>query len=201
MLLRIILLYICFFCLGQLQAQDKNDFRLGIAIGLFDFAESKSFGPFLNVEPKVRFSKNTTLGLRLGMTLNSQTIESSDVNQFEIDPDADNSVFSFVPAFDYSWNKKRFRPHIGGGIGCHVLASYIEAYRIGPSAPTEERIIVRVNHQLGLLFRAGIELGKSRLEMEYNLVPIKDLETASGEQIGTLDSSYLGLSIGWTIGG
>jgi hypothetical protein len=46
------------------------------------------------------------------------------------------------------------------------------------------------------LIRGGIELGKFRLALEYNLIPKSDLEI--GESI---DNSYFGASIGFFVGG
>ncbi len=58
-----------------------------------------------------------------------------------------------------------------------------------------------VNNQVGFLLRGGFELGKTRLGLEYNFIPKADIEIPNGQIIGTVDNSYFGLSIGFTIGG
>jgi len=57
-----------------------------------------------------------------------------------------------------------------------------------------------VNNQLGLLLRGGLELGNTRFGLEYNFIPKSDIEISNSQIVGTVDNSYLGLSIGFTLG-
>ena len=201
MLKNLLLFQTLFCCWFNLAAQEKNNINLGIEIGLLDLSESESFGLFLNVEPKLKSSRSTTIGLRLGATFNSQTIENNDSTQFSFDHESDNGVISILPTFDYYWNGNKFRPSLGLGIGSHILAGSIDVSRFSTASHTEEVFEVNVRYQIGFLLRGGFELGRSRIGLEYNFVPKADIELPDGQKTGTVDSNYLGLSIGFGIVG
>ena len=57
------------------------------------------------------------------------------------------------------------------------------------------------NFQIGFLLRGGLEIGKIRCGLEYNLISKADIKMPNGQIIGTVNNSYLGLFIGFTIGG
>ncbi|MEP1116524.1 hypothetical protein [Ekhidna sp.] len=178
--------------------------NLAIEAGFIPFSSSENIGLFLNVEPQVKVSNNTLVGLRIAVTINSQTYESKDESQFIIDNiEYENGFLSIVPTFSYSlneallWDKYIFRPYIGLGVGPYLLANYVDIFQIG--TVNSSYVEVPVHYQIGLLFRSGFELGKSRLGLEYNFISKADIEIPSGQKIGTVNSSYLGLSIGFTI--
>ena len=196
---RIILLPVLFFCLCHLNAQKWKDMKLGMEIGVLDLSESGSFGLFLNVEPKLKSSKNTTIGLRAGITANSLTYEIYDSTQFFVNEESGNGIISFVPTFDFHWNKNKFRPNLGFGIGSYLLVTYLDIHEGSSIPPPRDVLEVDVNYKIGFLLRGGFELGRSRLGLEYNFVPKADIEIPNGSKIGTVDLSYLGLSIGFII--
>ncbi|MBG6133745.1 outer membrane protein W [Aquimarina sp. EL_43] len=184
------------FCLFNLNAQEKSNITFRIEPGILLFSESGNLELLLNVEPKIKISENKVIGLRFGVALNSQKFENNDSAQFNIDDQSDNAVISFVPTFDYYLNENNYRPYVGLGVGYYLL-SYIDVSPVGSADVLEGS----VNNQIGFLLRGGFEFGKTRLGLEYNLIPKADIELPSGQIIGTVDSGYLGLSIGFTIGG
>lgn len=201
MLKRIILLQTLLFCLFPLSAQENNNMKLGIEIGLIPFADSENLGLFFHAEPTLAISNNAFMGMRVGATINSQTFENDDNSQFVIDDKSDNGFLSIVPTFGYAWNEKNFRPYAGIGLGPYLLVNSIDVFQIGTVNPLEEVLEVQINYQAGLLLRGGFEYGKSKLGLEYNFIPRIDIDIPTGQKIGTVNSSYLGLSAGFTIGG
>lgn len=107
----------------------------------------------------------------------------------------DNAVISLMPTFDYYLNDNFTHPYFGIGLGYYLFSSVIIAN------PSENVTEGTVNNQLGLLLRGGIEWGKTRIGLEYNFIPKANIKIPNGEVIGTVDYSYLRMSIGFTIGG
>jgi len=101
------------FCLLNLNAQ----ITLRIEPGVLIANNSNNLGLLLNIEPKVKISENTVIGLRSGIALNSQKFENIDRSQFLIDNLDDYGVASFIPTFDYYLNENKYRPYIGLGFG------------------------------------------------------------------------------------
>ena len=59
---------------------------------------------------------------------------------------------------------------------------------------------MEVDKQAGVLFRAGLESGRIRLGLEYNLLRKAKIQLPNCQQIGTVNNSYLGLSFGLIVG-
>ena len=60
---------------------------------------------------------------------------------------------------------------------------------------------MEAGYQIGFLIRGGFELGKVRCALEYNFVPKITVKSPNGKKrIATVDSSYLGMSLGLIIG-
>jgi hypothetical protein len=102
------------------------------------------------------------------------------------DSEVDANV-SLLGTYDYYFNNgsSSVAPFLGAGLGLFILGD------ISDSSNS-----VSLGSQFGGLIRGGIELGKFRLALEYNLIPKSDLEI--GESI---DNSYFGASIGFFVGG
>lgn len=181
------------FCLLNLNAQVTLRIELGVLIE----NDSDNLGLLLNVEPKVKISKNTIFGLRFGFVTNPQKFKIDDSSQFFINNPDDNGIISFVPTFDYYLNENKYRPYIGLGLGYYFFDS-TDVFNQNSSVEVLEG---SVNNQLGFLLRGGLELGKTRLGLEYNFIPKADIKIPNGQTIGTVNNSYMGLSIGFTIGG
>ncbi|WP_025739761.1 porin family protein [Aquimarina pacifica] len=179
--------------LFNLQAQVK----LRIEPGVLLETDSENIGILLNIEPQIKSSKNTVIGLRIGIALNPQKFEINESSPFFIDDLDDNGIISFVPTFDYYLNENDYRPYIGLGIGYYIFNDMDVSNRNG----TTDLLEGSVNNQLGLLFRGGLELGTTRFGLEYNFITQADIIIPNGEEIGTVNNSYLGISIGFMLGG
>ena len=197
MLKKKLLIIALVLCLFNLNAQEENNITLRIEPGLLVVSDSENLGFFLNVEPNIKISYNTVFGLRFGATVNSLSLENYSSTQFMINEESNNGVISFVPTFDYYLNENYTRPYLGLGIGYYLLVGYLDVSPVGSVNVLEGS----VNDQAGFLLRGGFELGKTKLGLEYNFIPKADIKIPNGQIIGKVDSSYFGLSIGFTIGG
>lgn len=188
-----LLLLTTLFCLLNLNAQVSLRIEPGVLLD----TDSEDFALSLNIEPKVKISENTVIGLRFGIALNPQKFKINNNSQFFIDNQQGNAVISFIPNMDYYLNANNYRPYLGIGLG-YYLFNYSDVRRRNGSTEILEGI---VNNQLGFLLRGGLEIGNTRYGLEYNLIPKADIEVPNEQIIGSVNNSYLGLSIGFTIGG
>ena len=211
MLRKIVILVAFLLCVFSLNAQEQGNMKLKIEAG-FDLEKP---GLFLNVEPKVKSTENTVIGLRFGVigysgtntisTLNTQTTIHTTGIQYIINEKSGNGIISFVPTFDYYLNENIFlnrhffRPYLGLGVGYYVLGTYIEVSEINTANSTEDEIEGRVSNQPGILFRGGIELDKLIIGLEYNFIPKADIKLPNGQTIGIVDLSFIGMSFGFAL--
>ena len=212
MLKTIILFIICLFCSFNLSAQKESNIKLKIETGfLWDWYEGSIYlsGPFLNVEPKLKASKNTVIGLRIGAALNTQAIKNADPLQFYINKNlnSNNVAISLIPTFDYYFVNNKFRPYLGLGLGYYFLTTSKDVYVRGNFIDAVE---VSVNNQIGFLVRGGLELRKFKVGrfdlskfivgLEFNYILKGEIEMPNGQIIGTMDNSNIALSFGYIIG-
>ncbi|WP_133067191.1 hypothetical protein [Flagellimonas pacifica] len=170
--------------------------KLRIEPGVLLKTKSENIGLMLNVEPKIEISYNSVIGLRFGISVNSQKFETNNSSQFFIDEENDNAVISFVSTFDHYLNENYNRPYLGIGIGYYLLSPIDVSF-----AGSQNILEGTVKNQLGLLLRGGFELGNTRLGLEYNFIPKADIKIPGDKAVGIVNNSYFGLSIGFTIGG
>ena len=184
---------LAFFCLFNLTAQVSLRIEPGVLLA----NDSENLGLLLNIEPKVKASENTVIGLRFGIAINPQKISVNNNSSFFIDELDDNGIISFVPTFDYYLNDNKYRPYIGLGLGYYLFNDIDISDRNNGSTDV---LVGSVKNQLGFLLRGGFEIRNIRYGLEYNFMPKADIKIPNAQTIGTLDNSYLGLSIGFTIG-
>lgn len=189
------ILFLSLFCVN---AQLRDNVQLAIEPGFIFLSSAENLSGFLNVEPKVKIAKNTFVGLRVNTVLNSQKISNHNPAQYQMRDKYDNGGFSFVPTLDRYFYEKRiagkfFRPYLGLGAGVYLMTKYIDVF----SYATRNEFLVEVDKQAGALFRAGLESGRLRLGLEYNLLRKAKIQLPNGQQIGTVNNSYLGLSFGF----
>lgn len=209
---RLLTSIILLFCFCNSFAQEQGNMKLKIETG-FDLGKP---GVFLNIEPKIKSSESTVFGLRFGIvaysgsnnvsTANTQTTGNNVDFEYTVSETSGNGIISFVPTFDYYLNESIFldrhffRPYLGLGIGYYILGTYLEVTQRDIANAMEEEVRGRISNQIGFLFRAGIELERLIIGLEYNFTPKADIDLPNGETIGTIDLSFVGLSLGFTIG-
>jgi len=197
---RIILLLTLLCCIGRLSAQIKSAVGLDLEAGVVMLSAADKTAAFLNIEPKVKSSKNTSVGLRFGAVINSQSFESIDSREFEVKTEFDHGFFAMVATFDYYWNDLKYRPYLGIGAGPYLLSNYVDITNRRAANPSEKEVEVKLDYRFGALLRGGMVIRRLRLGLDYNFVPKADINLPDGQTVGTARSSYLGLALGITIG-
>lgn len=157
--------------LSTVNGQEKDKFRAGLDLG-YVFADSGG-GMLFDIEPKYNITDNSNIGIRLGF--------AASVSDLDTEVDANLSILG---TYDYYFsNGQSFTaPFLGGGLGYYVLGEVDNNVNLG--------------EQFGAIIRGGVEFGKFRLAIEYNILPKTDLEI--GESV---KNSYFGASIGFYVGG
>jgi hypothetical protein len=181
---------------NQLSGQINSQMKLNLELGLLDLAEKKSIGLFLNIEPKINATKNIDIGLRIGAALNSQTIDNHDPVTFNIREDADNGTLSFIPTLDFNWEMSNKQFYAGTGLGLFMLGNPVEL-----KVATNEVLEIPIDNRIGFMLRSGFKMTFIRVGLEYDFVPNADIIKSDGEEIGTVDLSYLGISLSYLFEG
>lgn len=202
------------FCFFNLNAQKESTVKLKMETGiLWDWVDGRTYlsGSFLYIEPKLKTSKNAFIGLRIGAAHNTQRVQTTDATQFSIDNynDRGNGTFSFIPTFDRCFgNNNKYQPYIGVGLGYYFLTTSKDVFI--NNDPTNEAFKAKVNNQIGFLLRSGftlynlkvgrVDLSNVVVGVEFNYIPVADVEISSGERVGTINASNVALSIGYVFG-
>ncbi|MFV5689108.1 hypothetical protein ACM55M_10845 [Flavobacterium sp. ZT3R25] len=188
----ILIVFIALTCNG-IYAQKEGGFRVGLDLG-YTIPSNGGGGLLLSIEPKYNIKENMNIGLRIGSAAMIRDIQDNGSTT-----SAKVSVnVSYVGTYDYYFNKagKSFVPYIGGGAGLYSIAN-VEY----DDVDTSDQISVSAAGKMGALVRGGFEWGKFRMGMEYNLVPKSDLQNLNGDRVGTVSNTYLGIHLGFYVGG
>lgn len=196
---KIILLTLITLAVANGYSQEKGKLRVGLDFGYVP--ASGGGGGLISLEPKFNINENMNVGLRLGGAAVVRDLVSNDEEE-EISAKA-AGISSILGTYDYYFHKSgsgsSFAPFIGGGIGYYSLAnvevdeddSDVESSEYNPS----------VASKFGGVIRGGFEWAGFRMGLEYNFIPDSELENLDGEKIGTAKNSYVGISIGFFVGG
>ena len=168
------------------QAQEQNKFRVGFDLGYT--MPSGGGGVLFAIEPKYNIADNMNVGIRFESAAMAKNVSSDGVS---LEASLAASM-SYAGTFDYYFNSgsSSFAPFLGAGVGYSSLAN------IGFDVEGFESDEVELDGKFGGLIRAGFEAGKFRLAASYNLIGKSDL----GEGV-EVKNSYLGLSLGFYLGG
>jgi len=206
--IKTIVLLLLLFCCFNLDAQGERNIKLKMEVGILWSSKSNNraypnmSGAFFRVEPKLQTSRNTVIGLRIGLSENYHIIKGHDPNQFYVDNadfagNAGNDALSFVPTIDYYFIDNKIRPYLGIGVGPYFFRTNTLVSR---SSNIGEEMKVSVNNRIGFIVRTGLDVGKLIVGLEVNFIPNTDVEIPNGQIIGTINHSSIGLSVGYTIG-
>ena len=161
------------FILGltAVNGQEKDKFRAGLDLG-FVFADGGG-GILFDVEPKYNITDNSNVGIKFGVAAYTGGIYSN------VD-----SNLSILATYDYYFSngQSSTAPFLGGGLGYYIIGEVDNSVNLGD--------------QFGAIIRGGVEFGKLRLALEYNILPKTDLEFGQ-----SVKNSYFGASIGFYVGG
>ncbi|MFV8343075.1 hypothetical protein [Flavobacterium sp. XS2P39] len=174
-------------------AQKEGGFRVGLDLG-YTFPSNGGGGVLFSLEPKYNIKENMNIGLRIGVAAMIRDIEDNG-NTTSAKVSANGS---YVATYDYYFNGAgtSFVPYIGGGAGYYSIAN-VEFDDTSES----DAVAIDATGKMGALIRGGFEWGKFRMGLEYNLVPESDLQNINGDHIGTVSNTYLGVHLGFYVGG
>ncbi|MFH6971898.1 hypothetical protein DR871_011150 [Flavobacterium petrolei] len=182
---------IAFFCVSS-YAQKEGGFRVGLDLGVVP--TNGGGGALFSLEPKYNIKDNMNVGLRIGIAAIVRDINDSGATTSA--KVAANG--SYVATYDYYFNGagKSFVPYIGAGAGYYSIAN-VEL----DDTNNSNDVNVDATGKMGGLVRGGFEWGKFRMGLEYNLVPESNLQDINGNNQGTVANSYLGIHLGFYVGG
>ncbi|WP_194974132.1 hypothetical protein [Aquiflexum lacus] len=176
--------------------QEKGKFRVGLDLG-YTVPMAGGGGLLYYLEPKYNIRENMNIGLRIGgATMLRDIVYSSNTNAGS----AKISVnISYVLTYDYYFKTEgsSFAPFVGGGIGWMRFASLDWETTADP----EDFGFLGTRSTIAPVLRAGFEAAKFRFSLDYNIVPKSDLVNSQGTVIGETGNAYLGIAIGFYVGG
>ena len=176
-------------------SQKKDGFRVGLDLGVVP--SNGGGGILISLEPKYNIKDNMNVGLRMGVAAIVRDVQNTNG---EIDNAKLSASSSFVGTYDYYFNAagKSFVPYVGAGAGYYAVGN-VEFNEADVNAGT--KLQPKASGVFGGLVRAGFEWGKFRMGLEYNLVPDTTLEDINGANKGSVANSYLGIHVGFYLGG
>lgn len=157
----LILFTFIIFGITTVSGQEKEKFRMGLDLG-YVFAKDNG-GALFSLEPKYNLTDNSNIGIRIGVAASASTFDSNLDSDIEIDGN-----INVLATYDYYFNNENSStsPFFGGGVGWYALGEINDSL----DSP------INVGDQFGAMIRGGIELGKLRLALEYNILPKSKLE-------------------------
>lgn len=202
----ILLLIILLSCFVNLKAQKEPNIKLKVEAGLNWKPAEKDvnlWGQIYGLELKLKTSKKTFIGLRIQANENHLNNEKYKPNQFFIDnnfrinffEETPSTLISLVPTFDYYFGENNFNPYLGIGVGAYRLAPSIKSLQ---KSSTSEVLETSINNQIGFLIRGGVDIWKFTVGLEYNYLSEASIKIPNGLVIGTVNDSFLALSIGYS---
>jgi len=190
---KLIFTAVAVFALTSGYAQREGGFRVGLDLG-YTVPSNGGGGVLLSIEPKYNIKDNMNIGLRIGSAAMVRDI-NTDNNNTTAKIAANGS---YVGTYDYYFNGSgtSFVPYIGGGAGYFSVANLEFDDNNGSSTD-----MIETTGKFGGLVRGGFEWGKFRMGLEYNLVPKSNLQDVNGANKGQVANSYLGIHLGFYVGG
>lgn len=168
----------------------KFDLSTGYAIPSGDGAKG---GILFVGEPKYAVIPNLSVGLRFEVAVMARGMADASGNLSEAEVKA---AGSYLATGDYYFMQSTVRPFAGAGLGIYSLAS---------ASANNTTAAAGAGSKFGEMVRAGVEISHFRLGLEYNIVPSTTTEAVDAQSGETYTSkaknSYVGIKLGFTIGG
>ena len=173
-------------------SQKKGAFRVGLDAGYVPTGGGG--GVLLSLEGKYNLTNNMNIGMRFSSAGIARNIETSNGQVTNSDVSA---IASIAGTYDYYLHIGSISlvPYFGVGFGYYSIANV----KAEGSSYTSD---IDSAGEMGGLLRGGIEWGKLRVGLEYNIVPDTYLQDISGNVTNVVvDNAYLGITIGFYLGG
>lgn len=166
-------------CTNAQTEQTFKPFKVDIALGYaLPSGEGSKAGALFAIEPKYALNDKLTLGLRMEAALTAQVTMANENSNADV-----KASSSYLATADYYLNTSSFRPFIGAGAGIFTNAN--------ANANAQTTSEVQSGSRFGFAPRVGFETGHFRTAIEYNVAG----------KTGTVNHNYLGLKIGFFLGG
>jgi outer membrane protein W len=178
-------------------AQEEGKFRVGLDLG-YTIPSGGGGGILLSLEPKYNITDNMSVGFRFGSAVMDRNFSGSD--DWYLKNSALNG--SYLATYDYYFKgSSSFVPYVGAGAGIYTLDNtWFSSYSFLVNNDFSY-LKLDATSKFGGLIRAGFEWGKFRMGLEYNLVPKSNLQNFAGATVATAQNSYLGIHLGFYVGG
>ena len=178
-------------------AQQKGRFRFSTDLGVA-IPKDGGIGALLNLEPQFLLRDNLAFGMRFGVAGLAKDVTYFNMQKkYQGEVGANVSVAGTITHF-FNTGKSSIAPYLGAGFGYFALSAVeIDEWY---TAPTEIGNL-EADFAWAPMIRAGVELRKFRMGVEYNFVPNRNLQNLSGAFIGESINHYAGFTLGYTIGG
>lgn len=179
------LVVLAFFVWLTAGAQDYRKFKFGMGLG-YAAASQSNGGIAMYFEPMFRITDNIAVGTKFeyaGLATAKSTESSVNIGSLSING-------------QYYLSNKKFRPFIGAGLGFYSMAPMDLLLGFSLESVTA----------FGFYPRIGFDLGHFNFTLDYNIISQKAPATITliGIPIGTVaerDANYLGIKIGFSLGG
>jgi outer membrane protein X len=178
-----VLVFFFAFVIAHAQSTTFRPFKFDIALGYaIPGGSGAKGGLIVAAEPKYAINDNITVGLRAEAAVMARAVQ--DPSTGEVTAGEVKASGSYLLTGDYYFNTNSFRPFAGLGAGIFTLAG-------GSADINGNTTVVAAANKFGFTPRVGFEAGHFRTALEYNVVG----------KTGTMNNNYLGIKIGFFIGG
>ena len=190
-------LLVLLFLVQLSYAQQKGRFRFSTDFGVA-IPKDGGVGALVNVEPQFLLRDNLAFGMRFGVAGLAKDVTYFNMQKEYRGEIAGNVSVAGTLTHFFNTGKSNVAPYLGAGLGYFALS----AIEIDQSytAPAEIGNL-EADFAWAALVRAGVELRKFRMGVEYNFVPNRNLQNLNGDFIGEAINHYAGFTLGFSIGG
>lgn len=169
-------------------AQEFKKFKVGLGLGYASASgEGSSGGILIYLEPAYRINDNILVGLRMETAIVTRGYSDELSSSLSLDVAA---IGSYTISGQYYFNTNKFRPFVGAGLGAYSLSA-VKVEVGGVSG-----IAVEKETKFGFYPRVGFDFGHLNMSVDYNIIPKSKVEGG-----GEFKNSYLGVRLGFSIGG
>ncbi len=198
-IIRNVSVVLCMFVIFSASAQDFKPFKVNLSLGYAAATgNGASGGVLFSLEPKYGITDQIDLGLRIEGAVVASGIDVSGSGSNTNGNAEVKGLGSYVATGTYMFTTTNFRPYVGAGVGLYSIAGTSVTITNGSSSQT---VAVQAGTKPGFMLRAGFKAGHFNAGVEYNLVGNSTGVTLTGGQSVTGKNSYLGVELGFDIGG
>lgn len=178
---------------GQQAGRFRYQMDFGTAV-----PKDGGIGAIVNIEPQVLVMNNMAIGMRMGVAGLAKDIVYYDVpDDYEGEIGANVSVLATANYY-FNFGKGNVAPYMGVGYGYYSLSNIdIE----GTDIDEDDIENLEADFAWAPMVRAGVELNKFRIGLEYNFVPKSNLQNVGGDIIGQATNEYFAFTLGFFVGG